>query len=1454
VSDEAVERTLASVGHLLDIRANGWTVFHNSFRLFILAKPPMKFGKPDPNFDGEIYARLAELSLVAEPPSPQRWLELRYRSRAGQHDTVLALATGERFRQELADGRPDDEILLDLRLAFKAAGKAASALEVFRLLLARDEIQRRSQALGYAPTLVDGFLAVGDVESAKAYALSHEKEGFDVVDALLAAGNIEGARAFFDRIEPTATPTGIYANDPIGQRHQVEAWASRVFHFRDIDQILAAITRFTQAAPDHDLNDEGREEYAHALRFAVAQAVIADASSDADSTAIASALKVEDGYLPYLLLQAAERALRLGQRERAKQLYVEVAAHPGFLDVANGYRRRMAVALSMLGDRDTARSVFATLQAPGVATMKGTTGDERALEIATAMAEHAQLAAFLGEEPGFPLAEGVVLTPLQNHLAASGALLGRARAGDDITSGEVVRATKTALAYLNHVKAPGSSEFYAVHQLAAAAPSLVRTLIIAAWGAGEAEFQAVLAEFDHAFAQDGQNAARLNIRREVALEAFFCDGDQAAAAARLEPIATALPEQTPEGQVDLLATLATAFARIGDSDRASALLAQVHDHTLGYATAAKKDPQYALWRDLMVNANKVDPENRPARVKLLTRVVRGMMDTEGRDSGYRIAAELLTEAAHGGAALGLAVARALAEAGAISWNALVTAILTGTVRRKPELAAACTVLLSKLGLPYYEEPHHRAGALGDFIADAVALAPIGELDNVIGALLPGLETDSRADIRAGHLDRLYEAVALRQAPAKPLQDARARWRAEAPPVVKRYTPGAYDDVTTLAALQAAFEASVAASDDGKPNYDGTSAFRRLVESAPDLPLAKAMFEQWPLLQEDNHARFGLVQAAITAGDLDLARSLTADYEEAGDPWGSWSRWFGGGRLRYFRARVAIEGAPARAEALADLCASLAAGKESAGNLLADFDTVFPVITDQPDWVAMWAALEEQLQLTREHQLGEALTDPDPISDTELLIAVLRWAISLSQLELSRGVRIAARQLADLEGGPELFADVCEAFLQSGLDDEALLAVQILAGGQFAFAKARLVELVRLVFLGVDFAAAQFAEQILADWGEPFDLPVVPLPLFYGLAFGSTDGVAEKHVPSALRSGAVALDDPLEMTEPFADMIEDLARGPVTPAHFRRRCAMLIDTWGGALAVRQRNDDLQTALTRLDMRLPYIKPSGLVVMRAMRQVVGELRLSGLFDDEELDFLVRTLTYPALGEPDLTPAARPAQLVRPPLTQYDYQASETAWLDGVDDDVAPFEVDGQFVLAEIYRFTRHDLRREMDLQRMRAPVALGGGGPTGARERMPGSIWLDGVQPNDDRPSPTIVRTLQYGQLGTTPALLLTICPHWLGRLSWRRSPLNPLVFLDATGQRVAQVLWWRDGVRQETNEDHYWSDGVVLTVTLSGRRQIEAVSGRLTISARATRSYRNDSHKPLNRRGAEARYA
>lgn len=581
VSEQAVERALASTRHLLSLGSKGWTVFHNSFRLFILSKPRLRFGKPDPDYSPGVYRGLAELARVAETDSPQRWLELRYFARAQQHAKVLELATPARFREQLADARPAAEIQADIRLAFGAARDTGDATLVFRLLLASDEIGRRATALEYAPGLVGAMLAMGDIDGAQAFAVANADGEYKVVDALLQAGDVDRARALFDRIEPLGQLLGRRSSDLDCQEDELRQWAKRVFHFREADQIEKAIQRLSTQDTSIGWTGDNVASLGESLRLDVARAAM-EARPVSDPFLVANQLKVADRYLPYLFIEAGLSAYDAGDNDRARDLLSQAVSHSAFLTVENGWLRQVALVAAQLGDAAMARSIFAALRPPTIAMMDGETGDDALVGIARAVMEYAELATQLGE-PAAEVAPSKrhVLRPLQHHASTVGVILGRAGIGGSVSQGEVERAARNALAYLERAQAGGAEEFYALRQIAAAAPVLGRALVRAAALCGKAEFEAVVAEFDRSFERPG--GKRINLRREFVIEVYQWDGDVEAACQRLEPLVPELREGTPEGQVEELAALATTFARVGNLARARQLLRQLHSESLGYS-------------------------------------------------------------------------------------------------------------------------------------------------------------------------------------------------------------------------------------------------------------------------------------------------------------------------------------------------------------------------------------------------------------------------------------------------------------------------------------------------------------------------------------------------------------------------------------------------------------------------------------------------------------------------------------------------------------------------------------------------------------------------------------------------------------------------------------------------------------------------------------------------------
>lgn len=1453
IPEPAIERALKATRHLLVESKFGWSIFHNSFRLFILDKPRIRLGKPDPGYSSEVYRDLARLAQVAPADTPQRWLELRYLARAGDNARVLELARPVRFRNQLAEGRPVSELEADIRLALRAAQGTQDATTVVRLLLARDEMGRRSGALNETTSLTDALLAVGDVNAAQAFAEEYGTQGYHVVDALLNVGERARAKDLFDRLEPIQQLlSGRLNTSNVNQnRSDFAEWARRVFHFRDIEQINREIDRLSSAGLGPVVSDreDAEKRLAVDLRQTVAFSMVA-AQPEADPEQVTRQIGLESDATPELLTYASLRAHVHGSTALAITLLRRALAHEHFGKASNSTRRRAALISARAGELDIAHSIFASLTVPSISELDDEFDDKAPEHMARAVLEYAELATLLGRPiPTMPQSRRAILHALQGHANAIGVLLGRARtAAEGIFPGDVARAAKAALAYLARAKARGSDEFFAMRQIATATPVLGRALIRAAALCGKGEFELVVTEFENAFAaQNGNTTIFPGLRREIAVAIYRNDGDTSAASRRLEPLVTALHESTPSAQLDGLGELALAFAAVGNYARARDLLGQVHDTSLGYALAPKKDPQYATWRELLIRANAAHPDGRDERVALLMRQLSGMAETEGRSAAYRIASTLLEEAAMCDAATGLAAARALSDQNMIGWPNLVDALLLGTIRRRPDLATACSVVWCSLALPYYMEPHSES-RLGEFVEAAVSLVDTNGLDNLVELFRTAIEAESRVHERAALLSKLDSSAQKRGHVSGRLRDAVSRWAPEAPPPRRSSTPDKYDSIMSLSDLEDAFNES-----GGDLGYEAPRAFDRL---APDagFEAARRVFERWPVVQENSRSRFLLVDLALGAGEREYAKRLVADYESLRDDWATWTAWSGGGKLRYFRAKVKLNGASGHAEAFEDFVASISAGREIHMSVMLELEDILPVISVAPDWRAIWELLAEQLTTTREHSLGKPFGVVDrAIGDVDSIAELFLWALSIPLAELQRHAYVGLEQLNLLPAGHPVFARVVRTML-SGEGDEPALGLQLLLFDTEDSMSAELRDVVPALVNHRDYAVEEAAVNLSNRWGLPTPIPQEPLPAFYKLALQDQEEDFEQPTLADRDSGAMLVESPLGWTSMFPLQVRALARSSITPAHIRHRCRMFIEKWGGLDAFgRSATERIQSELARLEMRMPYWRPHVMVAARALRYVAAELRRGGVVQEADAPFLLHALNFPAPTLPLITPLARPRFVARPGRDETSWQSAEIAekWLQGVESDVAPAWPQDETVIAEISTFEVHEVSRgRYRSARVRAPflVARDGTGFGEWIDLIPEAVWADGFQTSTNQLSPTIVRRLTVRYMPEIPQYQLILCPNWMRALGWRMHPDNWLVYIDRSGQVVARLMWWRDGGPVDLEDDTIWGEGFYVSVTASGLSQIEAIRGSLTIWTYARREVLplRDNGEPMSR--------
>ena len=232
--------------------ANHWYFFHNSFRLFLIAKTSeFPAGCHDPLIDREFYAELADryATNAVEEHSMQIWEELHHRVAAMQHPRVLELATQEYFRKQFLSFRPLETIRTDILGALRSAVCCQDPIAFIRLCLAGSEMTQRRYYLEDI-ALVPLLLRLG----LKHLALEQLRTGtklrtnrstaLQAVKLLKRQGLEEEAHRIFEIAEPLDLLSGTMLTPsdwPDDTSSLLQDWARAAVWCRELDQVIDTI-------------------------------------------------------------------------------------------------------------------------------------------------------------------------------------------------------------------------------------------------------------------------------------------------------------------------------------------------------------------------------------------------------------------------------------------------------------------------------------------------------------------------------------------------------------------------------------------------------------------------------------------------------------------------------------------------------------------------------------------------------------------------------------------------------------------------------------------------------------------------------------------------------------------------------------------------------------------------------------------------------------------------------------------------------------------------------------------------------------------------------------------------------------------------------------------------------------------------------------------------------------
>ena len=660
---------------------------------------------------------------------------------------------------------------------------------------------------------------------------------------------------------------------------------------------------------------------------------------------------------------------------------------------------------------------------------------------------------------------------------------------------------------------------------------------------------------------------------------------------------------------------ALVFIAIGREERARAILADMHKDSLGYARPAKKDAQYILWRDLLTRACEEDTSGRPDRLRFLGRLLAGMAKTEGDGAGGRVVPDFLEQAAQAGAAWARAATDLIEEIGMATWPDLVSALVSGVVKRRPHLTSAAGVLFGRLALPWMSEHD------SSIYPQLIGAAPADQVGSVVRHAVVCLETDGHPLRRAILLRESVTAAANRGIDHG--ANAVARWSAELPP---RKTASSsdypFDAVGTLEELDFTL-ARVA----DRSAWGAARAFERVAPES-DYEAVKALYECTAPLRNNERSVEAVATAALAAGRRQDAMCYVADLKQLAEERGDWSSILrGDAKKRFHRLSIKIGGETARRAAFDAFVDDLVHGRESVEFLLPELCEVLELLSPQPTWASAWAVLQDHLSQFREYRLGrelELLSDV-PEGDEHMLADVLFRAIDTTSIELARMARVAALELTQTPGGPAVIAALLPRLWRAG-GHHALEAAQIAWECQDTVTvHDAVVPWLSEMMDSEDCAVRRTAVSLAHAWGQRPTIKRRPLTPVYTLDL-PPNPQANRFAPpsgtSALSSG-LWTEDPFAWTWPLKDALKRTAGASgLELANLRARTAQLMRQMGGKDAFGP--EAIQRQLSRLDrlrLRATYRKLGITAAFLAMRQVVGELVAAEAIDPRAVPLILR-----------------------------------------------------------------------------------------------------------------------------------------------------------------------------------------------------------------------------------------
>jgi len=1425
VGERAVETLIKSAGFLFaGVQDGRLSLFHNSFRLFVVKSTQNKFGRYSEELERGYHEELAEIAKASPQGSPQHRLELRYRARASDQSSVLSLGTPEYFRELLREHRPSDSIYIDLRLVFRSVKPTRDRNLLLEKLLIAKEIEYRLEAVSNLD-MVTALLEIGEQDRAFEHAISSDyghSGWIDLCDDLWSAGEYKAAKRVFDANEPLEelfSANGIDARDGF---QEIQEWVRYAPRFRPLDEVVSLIKSVEFRVDAH--SGDSLEGERRTLLLSLALGLLED-NEDFDAQSVIEQTGIDEGFgVAELSISAAQNANKRGKGALEVRQLLEVAlSHSSFDETHRSWRW---AALKLANDLGDGEMVCRILDGMAITALDSHASSLHTHALGNGIRTQfglRYLAAKYGasiDEQRSPTAS--FLYSVEHYLTELAQLRLQADIGDD---GSVSRRLDQTLSFFAHAS-PGRGDTWS-YKYYPVLSELASLFLKISDEFGNAVFGSTVSTIDRLIASGDNNlSGSRDFRLAFAIEVYLRDRDQAAAESRINStVSTFSFSYTPHEAVEARAAFSRAYSTVGCSSAARAQIVGIHEDSLGYWLAAKKEPQYQWWDEAYIAACKAAPERASEFASEYGRFVFGLCETEGSDTAYRVAPGLLKGSAFAPPVAAALIDRCL-DQDLTNWSAMIDAALLGILEADQSLSGSCIDTFSQLVVPFAWTTTE------EFLPSAFSKLPESEWAYTAQLVLDDISRWCPTSQRADFAEALNEAsgrtldiscVLEQAAQSKRLiRDSQSQ-------SIEEDDEERYEGMSLFELVNShKYESQ---PDDYMRDYRFARAATRMAEAASISEIKKFLSDK-PSLTKDVRFMGAVARRAHELGDEDYFEHAfkQVEYTSYG---GHWSEFMGGEKLCLQELRVLKNEAIGRDQGFDILLDDLASGRAHATSLFLNLGRVLGLITVSASPVQAWEQTQRYLQQFREYrQTDPILPDVRVTSPARLLGFILSTPFKLACPPALDHARIAIDRVARREGTDEPIKAFIE-FVEPLSEGPREIAAFLLRNRNIDHLKEIIRSTAERLLEHADFVVSSTADFVLRSLGEEPSRPSSGLPPFYELEFPEDPNADDFSLPpgSADRAGRVWVNAPWFWTT--------LLRFPIRMVHratqievnvLRRRCASFMTSEGGAEAFGPPAEKtIEDRLGNIGMEMSYRRPLPMAANRAIGRVLGELDRANSIDPDVFEHVWMEIGGPSRVGFATDWRPRPMWIEPPNLPMKDYGSVDSeAWIENVATRLfVPLPPD-RFVLAERSHFL---IKRSWDiLETFRTLL------PSGADwsvdepfESVPRLDSVDRWHPLYQQAESRIVSIVPENLFGDLREATLTICPYVCRHLGWKPQKDKPFSLVDGNGNLVAETISWIDGSPTlRLPDDELYGVGQVVLLTYEARNALETLMGPIEI--------------------------